>query len=174
MNEYDYDNKMILASPDEQINSFLQFPYGKLIKVLVATQGLSLIAQTSHWAAKGTNFYQEHLLFERVYNTVSGHIDAIAEKCVGLNKNGMVVEPCALLNANLEFVEAFKSFNQSDLTTKVYSAVCVHKKITTKVYEELKADGLMTGGIENLIQSLLDDIEQLEYLLGRIQDKIIG
>ena len=38
---------------------------------------------TTHWQAKGENYYGNHLLFQRIYEGMQGEIDTLAEKIVG-------------------------------------------------------------------------------------------
>lgn len=54
-----------------------------LSEILAVLRAQSMLYQTAHWQSRGSNFYGDHLLFERLYNSVQGEIDAIAEKIVG-------------------------------------------------------------------------------------------
>jgi DNA-binding ferritin-like protein len=40
-------------------------------------------SQLAHWNIVGENFYQLHLLFQRVYETLSSHGDSLAEQARG-------------------------------------------------------------------------------------------
>ena len=50
---------------------------------LACLRAMSFSYQTSHWQAQGATFYEDHLLFERLYGSVTEEIDALAEKLVG-------------------------------------------------------------------------------------------
>lgn len=54
-----------------------------LNEILSCLRAQSLSYQTSHWQSQGSEFYQQHLLFERLYNSVEKEIDDLAEKIVG-------------------------------------------------------------------------------------------
>lgn len=161
------------APVEEQVEGYADFSYGKLGTVLAATYGLILVAQTSHWAAKGNNFYQNHLLFQKVYEVMNELVDSIGERAVGLSRNGEIVEPCRLMK-NACLLAAESKTAHEDLNLKVYLAICSYKKIVMKAYKEMRADGIMTPGLENLLQDVLDKVEQLEYLLGRVQAGMLG
>ena len=62
---------------DEAIITSLQ-------EILACLRAQNLSYQTSHWQAKGKSFYQDHLLFERLYNSVLPEIDQLAEKIAGM------------------------------------------------------------------------------------------
>jgi len=169
-----YEEEVNFAPTDERVDGFADFSYGKLGCILAATIGISNIAQTAHWSAKGRDFYEDHLLFERIYNAFNGFVDPVAEKAVGMSKDGRIVDTCRLMKATYAFVEETNHLGQEELSTKVLIAVQSYKKLVTKCYIDMKADGLLTPGIENLLQGLLDETEKQEYLLGRIQSGILG
>lgn len=52
-------------------------------EILAVLRAQAILYQTAHWQAQGANFYQQHLLFERLYESVGDQIDEIAEKIVG-------------------------------------------------------------------------------------------
>ena len=54
-----------------------------LKEVLAVLRAQSWLFQSLHWQVKGSNFYQLHLLYERIYNSLSSEIDGLAEKIVG-------------------------------------------------------------------------------------------
>lgn len=169
-----YETDFEFAPTDEKIDTFADFSYGKLGCILAATQGMALVAQTAHWSAKGRNFYEDHILFERVYNAFSGLIDGIAEKAVGMSKDGRIVEPCRLMKASYTFVEETKHLGMDDPNARLFAAIEAYKKLVTKCYSDLKADGILTPGLENTLQNILDVTEQQEYLIGRVHSGLMG
>lgn len=169
-----YETEFEFAPTDEKIDNYADFAYGKLACILAATKGVSDVIQSAHWAAKGKDFYEDHLLFERMYNAFSGLIDGIAEKAVAFSKDGRIVDPCRLNKATCTFIEDTNHLGLDDLTVRVYKAVQEYKKIATKCYNDLKADGLLTPGLENTLQNVLDVAEQQEYLIGRVHSGIMG
>lgn len=61
---------------------------GALVSMLNQTlsETLDLAYQTkqAYWNVKGTNFYGLHLLFDRFYLELAGHVDELAERAVAL------------------------------------------------------------------------------------------
>lgn len=167
-----YENEFDFAPTDERIDTFADFSYGKLACILTATQGLVAVVQSAHWAAKGRNFYEDHLLFERVYGAFYALVDEVAEKAVAFSKDGRIVDPCRLMKSAYTFVEETKHIEDSN--ERVFKAIESYKKIVTKCYNDIKADGILTPGLDNTLQHVLDVTEKQEYLLGRVQSGIMG
>lgn len=67
------------------------------MELLAKLKLLSMYYQTAHWTVKGSLFYQDHLLFERLYNSASEAIDEVAEKAVGLTQDRSVVNLADIL-----------------------------------------------------------------------------
>jgi DNA-binding ferritin-like protein len=55
-----------------------------LNEILACLRAQNISYQTSHWQSIGPSFYQDHLLFERLYNSVLAEIDTLAEKISGI------------------------------------------------------------------------------------------
>jgi hypothetical protein len=49
---------------------------GKVVKYL---NDATIVSRLSHWNVRGPNFYEAHLLFERVYNDLSELMDGLIE-----------------------------------------------------------------------------------------------
>ena len=49
---------------------------GKSVKYL---QDATIVARLSHWNVRGPNFYETHLLFERIYNDLGELMDGLVE-----------------------------------------------------------------------------------------------
>ena len=46
-----------------------------------------MVSRLAHWNVRGSNFYEAHLLFERIYNSLSEHMDGLIEtlRCFDYN-----------------------------------------------------------------------------------------
>lgn len=172
--EIEQEEALSLAPPENQIDTFPDFSYGKVASILANTMGLITMMQSAHWAEKGGRFYANHLLFQRIYEELSEFTDLLGERAVGLSKSGEIVNPKRLLCASKAFIESCGCHGNSDLAADMYRAVINYKRCIAKCYNELKADGMLTQGLDNLLQDLLDKVERHEYLLGRIQAGLIG
>lgn len=51
---------------------------------LATLKAMTLIHQQSHWLSKGNDFYGNHLLFQRIYESAQENLDGAAEKFIGL------------------------------------------------------------------------------------------
>ena len=51
---------------------------------------LYLMYQNCHWQCSGLSFYQDHLLFQRLYEEVLKDVDATAEKIVGVFDSSLI------------------------------------------------------------------------------------
>lgn len=49
----------------------------KIVKYL---NDATIVAQMSHWNVRGVNFYEAHLMFDRVYNDLSDLMDPLIEQ----------------------------------------------------------------------------------------------
>ena len=53
-------------------------------------RSLYLIHQNSHWLSKGHNFYGNHIMFQRLYESAQTNADKAAEKLIGLYGNAAI------------------------------------------------------------------------------------
>jgi len=51
--------------------------------LLAAANALYTMLYTFHWKSKGANYYSDHELYSRIYESVEEDIDSIAEKAIG-------------------------------------------------------------------------------------------
>ena len=49
-------------------------------KVVKYLNDASIVARLAHWNVRGPNFYEAHLLFDRVYGDLAGEMDSIVEQ----------------------------------------------------------------------------------------------
>ena len=90
--------KKIAQELEKAFESGTEVPEKELDKVeckkyLAFLKALKEYYQYCHWVSKGDPYYGDHLLFERLYNEVSGQIDSAAEKFIGLGDESIVFAP---------------------------------------------------------------------------------
>lgn len=57
----------------------------KVAALYIATlKAIALIHQHNHWTNRGSNFFGNHLMFEKLYNSALENVDEAAEKFIGL------------------------------------------------------------------------------------------
>ena len=142
--------------------------YAQLSVLLVHLRFLAMVHQTHHWTAKGDPFYGDHLLYERLYNAVIEDIDALAEKAIGLGNNDNVNLPLQVQQLN----QMAQSYGMSstipqttDLSKRSLLAEVSFLRCAAHCACSLKEQGLMTRGLDNMLQGIEDKHEGHVYLL---------
>lgn len=119
--------------------------------------------QTAHWQSKGVLFYQDHLLFERLYNSVNEEIDTVAEKGVALTADISVVNLCEHLKSVYALAEKLPTENAENVQF-AQTALMLEKQFLSFL-AEVEQQGSV--GFKNLCGDLADKHEQNIYLLGQ-------
>lgn len=135
----------------------------KVAALYVATlKAIYLIEQHCHWTTKGDDFYGDHLMFQRLYESAQENVDLAAEKFIGI---------FGLDCLNYEM--------QTDLLHKVllkYKSIenpvdcCLQiemdfLKLSQAAYDCFKKEETMTLGLDDMIMSVASNREESVYLL---------
>jgi len=139
------------------------------VKYLAFAICLRDMYQHFHWGTFGENFYEDHLMYEKLYNSLSEEVDGIAEKLIGLDSNGVVdlikVSECK----NDIFKNLMSDFNvKSDSSTYYEFAMFMEHsflKISEKLYESLESSGNLTMGLDDLMTAVYSTHEDNIYFL---------
>lgn len=117
-----------------------------------------------HWQVKGSDFYELHILFERLYGTLGGQIDALAEKIVGYYGVDAVEMNDSMAKAQ-KWLKEWKG-------EPVESALNCEKqlqKLIRQTYETMKDKKELSLGLDDFLMGLANDHETHLYLLGQIK-----
>lgn len=161
--------------------SFGDMPYAELGTLVGTLQAAALLYKTHHWRAKGRFFYEDHLLFERVYNDINGLIDGVAERAVGLGGT-ILVEPSRLLAIQWAFIgqvtqnlqpgspgpetaSYFVEVDANEFIPLSLTTVMICLAMVREMWTSLKDKGQNTPGVEDLLQSTASTLESIAYLL---------
>lgn len=129
-------------------------------------RALYQIHQNNHWKCKGTNFYANHLLFQRLYEEVVEDIDIAAEKSIGVFDE-LDVNPGLITSIVEKFMpEKF----DGDLIQSSLAAEEEFLKASRKLYLDLKSEDNMSLGIDDMIMSVYNKHEGFVYLLKQAVD----
>lgn len=128
------------------------------IDVLKAQISLSGAAQLAHWGIVGKDFYQLHLLFERIYGMVSDKIDVIAEQA-----RGQGVEIPAKIFHDVPEIDWSTS---DELVEGLLDLVSDLKEALGKLHEKCDSEG--EYGILNVVEDIMSDCNTVKYLLGSV------
>lgn len=123
--------------------------------ILAQHRFLYLVYQNLHWLSRGSDFYGDHLLFERLYKKLIDEVDQIAERAVGL-AGDQTVELTVLCAHLQELAQAGVSM---DLAIEIEQAIAVILQQAEQMVDSL--------GAKDLLASLASSREEDLYLLGR-------
>jgi len=134
-----------------------------MFELLVKLRLLALYYQTAHWTVKGSLFYQDHLLFERLYNSVNAEIDGVAEKAIALTKNRAVVNLPAVLEKVTEEAKKLR-YECKENVEFVNEAILLEQDLIDFLEVEAKDCSL---GCNDLMASIANNHEGHLYLLSQ-------
>jgi DNA-binding ferritin-like protein len=124
----------------------------------------ALVHQTNHWCTKGAQFFGDHQLYSQLYEEVNEMIDDLAEKLVGLMPDDSHLNPTRQLLHMLDRVKSVAGSTEVELSLAVVEMFLAEN---SSVYAQLDAQGLLTLGLDNLLQDLSDQHEKHKYLLSQ-------
>jgi len=136
----------------------------KIAALYIATlKAMALIHQHSHWITKGDDFYGNHLLFERLYDSTLENLDLAAEKFIGLMGDDCLDydTQTSLLN---KVLSKYKNLEGSPLEM----SLTVEKeflKFSQSAYEAFKKADDMTLGLDDFFMAVASQREESVYLL---------
>jgi hypothetical protein len=144
-------------------------PSAELAVLLASLRAEAMIHQAHHWQTRGQTYYGDHQLFDRVYTTVSGFIDGLAEKAIGTGHH-INVQPLLQISQIVAFSKIFYSDAPVNPTPEDYvllslRAVLKSSVVLTFAYKSLEGKGQLSYGIDNHLQGIADKQEELIYLL---------
>lgn len=143
-------------------------PYTELSVVLAHLKFLSEIHQNHHWTCMGDPFYGDHLLFSRLYDTVKGEVDTVAEKVIGLSCTANV-DLRTLIGQVFKLTTGYGMTvtipQSSDLARRSLMAEMNFIKVIDNCIISLDNCGLLTNGVDNMLQGIADTHEGHIYLL---------
>ena len=153
---------------DNMIAEWGSMPYPELSVLLVHLKFLGAVHQNHHWTTKGDPFYGDHLLFQRLYESVSGEIDTVAEKAIGLGCASNV----DLVLQTSQFFKLVQGYGMTstipqptELAKRSYLAEMNFLKVAAHLAAHMKECGTLTRGLDNMLQGIEDKHESSVYLL---------
>lgn len=133
--------------------------------LLACLRAMAISYQTSHWTVHGSHFYQDHLLFERLYNSVGEEIDKLAEKIAGVmgSKQLKLEYQTPLMMSYLKIFSEIADPFRRGLDSERYFQDLISQSI-----DDLKGFGLLTLGLEDLLIEIANQHEEHIYLLQQV------
>jgi len=137
----------------------------KLQTILAILQTQYLYYLNCHWTVgPGNDFYQLHLLFERLYGAVPDQVDTLAEKLVCFY-GPEAVPLCDRVLSIYKHAEELKKSGPID------GAMLLEESLQAAIkdaYTSMKNEGTLTPGVDDYLLSLANEHETHIYLLSRI------
>jgi DNA-binding ferritin-like protein len=137
-----------------------------LLQVLLAClRGAHWAHWNSHWQVKGQSFYSDHLMLQRIYESLEGEIDSLAEKIVsyyGPEAVDPVQQAQLMANKLLPLADIASSKDPLKRALLIEEALQV---VFKTMYDLLKKNGQMTLGLDDFLMSMANAHESNLYLL---------
>ena len=133
---------------------------------IASLRSLSLIYQHCHWLTRGISFYGDHLLFERLYNSVLENVDMAAEKLIGIFGDQVLDYE---LQAKL--IGQAKQFYKNLEGSPVAQCLKAEKeflKLATEFYKLVDDGEHLTLGLDDALCNISNKREEAVYLLQQI------
>ena len=146
------------------VNLFEPSPYAQLAAFLAATEALQTIHHAHHWQTKGENFYGDHLLYQRLYETVLAEIDLVGEKLIGVSQDVSLTNYFKRVKAMEMFLKAVTHSDQPYVVVS-HDAELTYARMGGELMDQLEQAGLLTRGLEQMLGNILDKHEEHIYLL---------
>ena len=121
--------------------------------------------QTNHWQ---TTQYDNHLLFQRLYEGIEDEIDTLAEKLVGYFGESSV-DQSELINKTQYWVEKWNK--TKDVVDRGIESEKDLQKALRLSYDMLKANEEISLGLDDFIMATANKHETHLYLLGQVKKK---
>jgi DNA-binding ferritin-like protein len=136
-----------------------------LSKLLSYTRALYQFYHFAHFQTKGPNYYADHLLLQRLYESVQAEIDGIGEKAVGLfGADSIDVADDAQMTAKL--LMGWRALRSEHSVMDVaLKAERDYQEFLASLLGELKKQDKLDDGLENFLQGLADAHQTNLYLL---------
>jgi len=138
-------------------------PYATLGMFLGCTEALQMIHHSHHWQTKGSVFFADHLLYQRLYTQILGEIDLVGEKLVGVSKKSKLTNYFLRMKVIQKFLDYWTT--PDDYIKVSFAAEQSYVKIGEHIMKKLEEDGLLTRGLEQMLGNILDKHEEHYYLL---------
>jgi DNA-binding ferritin-like protein len=133
-----------------------------MLNLLALLRAQYWMYQHAHWQVGGESFYGDHLLFTRLYESVSEEIDTLAEKAVGY--------------LGMDVMTADDLMRRAQMWVDRWSGIeCPHRRslkteedfqhFAKNFYEVMDNLGVLTLGLDDFVQAMSSNHETHTYLL---------
>jgi DNA-binding ferritin-like protein len=136
-----------------------------LCGILAILRAQEMSYQTSHWQASGLSYYGNHLLFQRLYESVGAEIDGVAEKMVGyLGSESVNLAPQVVRVASI-------AVRWAKIKCPFHRGLASEKQLQAAVkaaYDGIKEAKAMTLGLDDFLMAMSNAHDTNAYLLQQV------
>lgn len=137
-----------------------------LQEVLAVLQAQYLNYYNAHWVSKGNNYYGNHLLFQRLYESQREQFDTLAEKMVAYFGED-AVDNEIIVNKISDYVNQWSA--SKNLVDRSIMSEEYLQDLLQKTYDALKESGELSLGLDDYIMATANEHETNLYLLGQLK-----
>lgn len=127
---------------------------------------MALVHQNSHWTTRGTTFYGDHLLFERLYDSALENLDSAAEKFVGL-----FGDKCLAYDMQADLIHKVLLKYKNLDGSPAEMSLAIEKdfiKFSRDAYDCFDKSGKLSLGLDDMIMAIASQREESVYLLQQV------
>ena len=143
-----------------------------LLNILAILRAQYLSYQHSHWQSGGRSAYGDHLLFQRLYESVTAQVDELAEKVAGY-LGSSCLSPTAQVELISKWVSSWEAAAECHHRRGIKSEEDVQAALKL-AYEAIEAEGSMSLGLDDWLMATASAHETNTYLLQQVLDAAPG
>lgn len=138
----------------------------KMAALYVASlKAIVQIHQHNHWTTKGENFYGDHLLFSKIYDSALEDLDLAAEKFIGIFSTD-----CLDYDMQTDLLNKILNKYSSLTHNHVEMSLAIERdflKMSQSAYKYFESENKLTLGLDDMIASIASNREEAVYLLSQ-------
>lgn len=134
-------------------------------KAVKSLNDATIVSRMAHWNVRGSNFYEAHLLFERVYNDLGEFMDALIEtlRSLGYNPDFEQFSGPGISMGNYDC--HYLGSLVLDYVMSLSGAIALFFNMCEGMSDDPRIIGL-TNHLQNISDGLLSDMYLLQSYLG--------
>lgn len=134
-----------------------------LDSLLACLRAAHQVHWTAHWTTEGANFFSDHELFNKLYSSIPGEIDGLAEKITSMYGAASVNLPDQMVVMAKYITKWVK--DHPNLVDRSYTVETDIQAAIKTTRDALGADGSLSIGLDNFLQGIADSHDNHLYLL---------
>ena len=135
-----------------------------LASLATALEALYLLHQSAHWQTRGSSYYADHLMFQRLYKGIDKEIDSLGERAVAMG-SPLLVCPITTAQLSAELLRLWGKGHGLDSPVRLVSLSLGAERAVLEAIATVMASTSPSDGVQNLLQGIADAHEGSVYLL---------